>query len=120
MKEKFSFSNKFTKKEFVEMLSESYVDLKKKKQISEDQSVLLEQEYNETLEATMKLVENSIVRNTKQLRRSIKENLKQIATENYKRLNTTKQSLYEDLYSEFLSKTPQFNNIISENIYELN
>jgi hypothetical protein len=113
----FSFGKKYTSVDFTDMLSESYIDIRKRKQVTEEQEQLLEQQYNTLIEDSMKSVDKIIKEHSKQLKRSIKEHLKLIANENYRDLNTTKGSLLEDLEKEFLQyKSAEISSIISEEV----
>ena len=112
----FSFDKAYSKNQFTEMLSESYIDIKRRKQISEDQERLLEQDYNDLVSNTMMDVQKIIKRNAKLLKRQISEHLKNVTNENYRNLNTTKQSLYEDLENQYLNEVSNNLNIISEEI----
>lgn len=113
----FSFAKKYTAVDFTDMLSESYIDIRKRKQVSEEQERLLEQQYNDLIESSMRSIDKIIKEHSKQLKRNIKEHLRTIANENYRDLNTTKSSLLEDLEKEFLQyKSAELGGIISEEL----
>lgn len=115
--EKFSFGKKYSVTDFTGMISESYTDIRKKKQVTEEQERLLEQQYNELIEESMKSIEKVVKEHSKMLKRKIKEHLRLIANENYRDLNITKSSLLEDLEKEFLQyKSAEISSIISEEV----
>ena len=114
-----TFKYNVNKIDFKQMLSESFSDIKRKKQLTESEEMQLQEQYEDTLSNTMKIVERMIKKNSTQLKRSINEHLKTVANENYTTLNTTKKSLYEDLQNEFYSTLGRdITNIISESLMD--
>lgn len=118
LNDNFSFDKQYTRNQFTDMLSESFGDIKRRKQITEEQEQLLEQEYNDLISNTMNEVKTLIKRNAKLLKKQIAEHLKTVTNENYRNLNTTKQSLFEDLESQYLNEVSNNLNIISEEILD--
>ncbi len=116
LNDNFSFDKQYTRNQFTDMLSESFGDIKRRKQITEEQEQLLEQEYNDLISNTMNEVKTLIKRNAKLLKKQIAEHLKNVTNENYRNLNTTKQSLFEDLEGQYLNEVSNNLNIISEEI----
>lgn len=118
LNDNFSFDKQYTRNQFTDMLSESFGDIKRRKQITEEQEQLLEQEYNDLISNTMNEVKTLIKRNAKLLKKQIAEHLKTVTNENYRNLNTTKQSLFEDLEGQYLNEVSNNLNIISEEILD--
>ncbi len=118
LNDNFSFDKQYTRNQFTDMLSESFGDIKRRKQITEEQEQLLEQEYNDLISNTMNEVKTLIKRNAKLLKKQIAEHLKNVTNENYRNLNTTKQSLFEDLEGQYLNEVSNNLNIISEEILD--
>lgn len=118
LNDNFSFDKQYTRNQFTDMLSESFGDIKRRKQITEEQEQLLEQEYNDLISNTMNEVKTLIKRNAKVLKKQIAEHLKNVTNENYRNLNTTKQSLFEDLEGQYLNEVSNNLNIISEEILD--